>query len=168
MPRVRTDALVVHCSATKANQPFNAASIRQMHLARGWKDIGYHYVILLDGTVEKGRRPESSVGSHVAGFNNTTLGICYVGGLDASTGKPRDTRTPAQIIAMTALLKSLLTRYPKAVILGHRDLSPDKDNDGVVEANEWLKACPCFDAGQWAKNAGLPGGKYVRGKYVKL
>ena len=166
--RTRTDAIVVHCTATRANQPYNVASIRQMHKARGFKDIGYHYLIGLKGEIWQGRKPVDSEGAHVKHFNDTTLGVCYVGGLDNATGAPKDTRTPEQIKSLEVIIKRLLKSYPEAVILGHRDLSPDLDDDGVIEPNEYLKECPCFDAGVWAKSLGLPGGKLVHNKYVKL
>lgn len=168
MPRSRTDAIVIHCTATLAHQDFRKPEIEAMHKRRGFKTIGYHYLITLAGKIEKGREPENSVGAHVEGFNATTLGIAYVGGLRSNDAKPADTRTPAQIEAMKRLCADLVKRYPGAVILGHRDLSPDKDKDGVIETHEWLKVCPCFDAGAWAKSVGLPGGKLSRGKYVRL
>jgi N-acetylmuramoyl-L-alanine amidase len=139
-----------------------------MHRRRGWSEIGYHYLITLDGKVYAGRRPDESVGAHVGGFNNRTLGIAYVGGLRSSDAKPMDTRRPEQTANMEKLCRTLLTRFPKAVILGHRDLSPDLDGDDEIEPHEWMKQCPCFNAGPWAKSVGLPGGKYVRGEFVKL
>jgi len=167
MPRKRTDAIVIHCTATPEGKEQTVASITAMHRARGWSTIGYHYLIGINGEEWVGRAPDTSVGAHVAGFNNTTLGVSYVGGVDKA-GKPKDTRTAAQIKALEGLLGRLSAKYPKAVILGHRDLSPDKDGDGQVEPAEWIKVCPCFEAGPWAKSIGLPGGKYSKGKYVTL
>lgn len=161
------DAIVLHCTATLAHMDFRAADIRAMHLRRGFSDIGYHWLIRLDGDVEQGR-DEGVAGAHVAGFNARTIGVVYVGGLRSSDGKPKDTRNPAQIASMTQLLREIIARYPHAVILGHRDLSPDLDKDGKVEPQEWMKFCPCFDAGPWAESVGLPGGAYVNGKFVKL
>ncbi len=166
--RTSTDAIVIHCTATLAGAPYDVSSIRQMHLARGFRDIGYHYLIGLKGEIWEGRTPKDSVGAHAAGFNGTTMGVSYVGGLQAADAKPTDTRTPEQTASLITLVKKLLKIYPKAVILGHRDLSPDLDSDGVIEPNEYMKMCPCFDAGPWAKSVGLPGAKYVRGKYVRL
>jgi len=158
----------VHCTATLAKQAYNVASIRQMHKARGFSDIGYHYLIGIKGEIWDGRRPLDSVGAHAKDFNNTTMGISYVGGLNSVTAKPEDTRTPEQTASLIIVLKRLLKRYPNAVILGHRDLSPDLDHDGLIEKNEYMKECPCFDAGPWAKSVGLPGAKYAFGKYVRL
>lgn len=139
--------IFLHCSATREGQFVNAATIRKWHLAQGWKDIGYHFVIQLDGTVERGR-DEATVGSHVQGFNTGSIGVVYVGGID-SHGKSVDTRTPAQLRAMAQLLRDLVKAYPGAEVMGHRDASPDTDGDGVVEKHEWLKDCPCFDARAW-------------------
>lgn len=168
MNRIATDAIVIHCTATLAGAPYDVSSIRQMHIARGFSDIGYHYLIGLKGEIWEGRKPLWKEGAHVRGFNDTTLGVSYVGGLDAVTAAPTDTRTPLQNKSLEAVLRKLLKKYPKAVILGHRDLSPDLDGDGVVEKHEYMKQCPCFDAGPWAKSLGLPGAKYAFNEYVKL
>jgi N-acetyl-anhydromuramyl-L-alanine amidase AmpD len=156
MPRTSTRFIVLHCSATRAKQPVTAADIKAWHKAQGWRDIGYHYVIRRDGKLEVGRRPDDSVGSHVAGWNSDTLGICLVGGLNNVTAKPENNFTPEQFGKLKILICDLLKKYSNATILGHRDLSPDLDRDGVVEAHEYLKACPCFDARAWARSEGLP------------
>ena len=145
--------IVVHCTATREGQSVSAATIRQWHLKQGWSDIGYHYVILLDGRVEKGRA-DNLVGSHVKGWNTGSLAIVYVGGLDKD-GKAKDTRTMAQKKAMKDLIAKLAGQHKVTRIVGHRDLSPDKDGDGVVEKHEWLKDCPCFDVPAWVKQ-GMP------------
>ena len=165
--RTRTDAIVIHTTATPFGSEQNVASITKMHKARGFSTIGYHYLIGLRGEEWVGRSPDDCIGAHVAGFNATTMGVSYVGGLDKA-GKPADTRTPEQLSTMERLVKKLCSKYPNAVVLGHRDLSPDLDGDGVVESNEWLKMCPCFNAGPWAKSQGLPGGRLSKGKYIKL
>lgn len=139
--------IVIHCSATREGVPITASQIRQWHKKMGWSDIGYHYVIELDGTVRKGRS-DTRIGSHVKGHNRDSLGVCYVGGLNAQGGA-KDTRTKEQHRSMTLLVDALSKLYPDAEILGHRDLSPDKDGDGVVERHEWLKQCPCFDVRGW-------------------
>lgn len=124
------DQIIVHCSATRVGADITAADIDRVHRQRGFKCIGYHFVILPDGTVEAGRHPDA-VGAHCLGHNSRSLGVCYIGGLDRS-GKPADTRTPAQRRALTRLLRHLLRDYPGARIYGHRDFA--------------AKACPCFDA----------------------
>lgn len=139
--------LVVHCSATPAARDIGVAEIRAMHKAKGWRDVGYHYVIRRDGTVEKGR-PDNRMGAHVQGHNDGSLGICLVGGV-----KPDMTAetnfTAAQYAALEELLTTLKGRYPDARVCGHRDLSPDRNGDGVVQPGEWVKACPTFDVSSW-------------------
>lgn len=144
--------IVLHCSATREGVPITAGQIKQWHKRKGWSDIGYHYVIELDGKTKKGRADET-VGAHVSGHNHDSIGICYIGGLD-SQGGAKDTRTKEQRRAMTALVDRLTKLYPSAEVEGHRDLSPDLDGDGVVGPHEWLKQCPCFPAKLWW------GGKY--------
>ena len=123
------DKIIVHCSATREGQHVPVQQIRQWHLQRNFADIGYHYVIYLDGTVHKGR-PLEKAGAHCKGYNAHSIGICYIGGLDRQ-GKPKDTRTAAQKAALLALVRELRQRFPRASVHGHREF-----------AN---KACPCFD-----------------------
>ena len=125
--------LVIHCSAVKPDQTSSAAQIDTWHRKdRHYKfGIGYHYVIRRDGTIEPGR-PEWMIGAHCLNHNAHSIGICYEGGLDIR-GQPDDTRTAAQKATMRQLLEDLHKRYPRALIVGHRDLSHDRD-------------CPCFDA----------------------
>ena len=127
----KIEKIIVHCSATKPAQVVTVDTIRRWHLARGFKDIGYHYVIYQDGTVHVGR-PEHVVGAHASGHNSRSIGVCYIGGLNEQTGKPEDTRTDAQRAALLGLLVELKQKYPGAKIYGHRDFA--------------AKACPCFDA----------------------
>ena len=139
----KINKIIVHCSATKEGQYFTVADITRWHKERGFRTIGYHYVIYLDGTIEVGRTP-SEVGAHCLGQNANSIGICYIGGLD-SGGKPKDTRTPEQKESLKCLIETLCKRYPIEEIGGHRDYSPDKNGNGVIEPSEWLKDCPCFD-----------------------
>ena len=127
----RISLIVVHCSAVRPWKESSAADIDGWHKDKGWKGIGYHYVVRRDGTVEPGRPPEV-IGSHVVGHNAHSIGVCYEGGLDA-LGQKADTRTPEQRKALRTLLEELHKQYPRALIVGHRDLNPQKD-------------CPCFDA----------------------
>lgn len=144
------DAIVIHCSATRAGQDIKASDIDKWHKERGFKEIGYHYVIDLDGTVEVGRAlPKDGAHCNTAGtsgvqYNKHSIGICYVGGLDAD-GNPADTRTDAQKASMNELVWRLYDKFPIKEIIGHRDASPDKNGDGEITSNEWIKMCPCFD-----------------------
>lgn len=138
------DSIVIHCTATKEGQNFRAADIDRWHRQRGWKMIGYNYVIGLDGKIEEGR-PLTMNGAHCKGWNDHSIGIVYVGGLDSS-GKSKDTRTLAQKKAMHLLVEQLMEKYPTIVdVLGHRDTSPDLNGNGKVDPHEWIKDCPCFD-----------------------
>lgn len=131
LPAKRTiTEIIVHCTATPSGQHYTVDDIRRWHLARGFSDIGYHYVVYLDGRIVAGR-DVNIAGAHCKGHNLHSIGVCYVGGL-TKDGATADTRTPAQEDALLELLKQLKSQYPYASIHGHRDY-----------AN---KACPCFDA----------------------
>ncbi len=123
--------IIVHCSATPEGKDFTVNDIRKWHLARGFTDVGYHYVIYRDGSIHLGRN-EAVSGAHCTGHNTISIGVCYIGGLAADGKTPKDTRTPAQKATLLKLLKELKTKYPKAKIHSHKDF-----------AN---KACPSFDA----------------------
>lgn len=148
--RTATDLLVVHCSATRPTQDIGVRDITQWHIQRGFDTVGYHYVIRRNGEVERGR-PENAVGAHVRGHNANSIGICLAGGVDAD-GKPANNFTAAQFVALHQLLDELRKRYPDARVLGHRDLSPDLNGDGVISPNEFIKACPSFDVATWLAN----------------
>lgn len=150
MKKTDIDAIVIHCSATREGQDVRAADIDKWHKERGFKMIGYNYVIDLDGTIEIGR-PLTMGGAHcnLKGFsgesyNKHSIGICYVGGLDKD-GNPKDTRTDAQKLSLHKLVNDLLMEYPIVEVIGHRDASPDQNGDGQITKNEWLKVCPGFE-----------------------
>ena len=125
--------IVIHCSAVKPDQTSSAAQIDTWHRQRGFHlGIGYHYVVRRDGQIEPGR-PEYMVGAHCKNHNAHSIGVCYEGGLDIR-GQPADTRTDAQKAAMRRLLEDLHRRYPRALIVGHRDLNPEKDCPGYKNA----------------------------------
>ncbi len=106
-------------------------TIRDWHLAKGWNDIGYHFYIDLDGTINKGRDIDK-MGAHCKGHNRNSIGICYCGGVEADGKTPKDTRTQEQKDSLLHVLKTLKAMYPEAVIYSHSEF-----------AN---KACPSFDA----------------------
>ena len=136
--RTITD-IIVHCTATPEGKAFTVQDIRRWHTTpkakggQGWSDIGYHYVVCLDGSVHPGR-DVNIIGAHCSGHNSHSIGVVYVGGCAADGKTPKDTRTPIQKTALTQLLKQLRQLYPKARIVGHRDY----DQHG--------KSCPSFDA----------------------
>ena len=121
--------IILHCSATKEGKSFTAKDIDMWHRQRGWKKIGYHYVVLLNGEIQVGRS-ESEIGSHTVGQNADSIGVCYVGGLDFKEN-PMDTRTDQQKNALKELVSNLLKKHPNATVHGHNEF-----------AN---KACPCFN-----------------------
>lgn len=147
--RSKTELIVVHCSATRASQRVGAKEIDKMHRERGFDGIGYHAVIRRSGEIEWGRQ-FNEVGAHVKGYNSVSVGICLEGGLD-ETGRACNNFTYAQFASLRQLLEVMKRAYPQAKVLGHRDLSPDLNNDGVITSNEWMKECPCFDVQEWLK-----------------
>ena len=134
---------VIHCTATEEGINYVVADVRTWHERRGFRDIGYHFLIHLDGTIERGR-PLSQPGAHAKGYNADSIGVCYVGGL-GSDSQPKDTRTTAQVHALRAIVSVLRAMYPEIKVVGHRDLSVDLNGDGAISKNEWIKACPCFE-----------------------
>lgn len=126
----KINSIIIHCSATAEGKDYTVADIDRWHKSRGWKCIGYHYVIYRDGSVHTGR-PVEQIGAHCAGHNANSIGICYIGGLSSDNKTPKDTRTPAQIKALRDLVGELKKKYPGATVHGHNEFA--------------AKACPCFD-----------------------
>lgn len=145
-----TKWIVVHCTATPPSSDIGADEIRQWHIKppNNWTDIGYHAVIRRNGQIEFGRHFDA-FGAHVLGQNTQSVGICLVGGISATDKKPEFNFTPAQLAALRHLLHVLEYAYPGAEVLGHRDLSPDLNGDGIVQKREWVKDCPSFDVREW-------------------
>lgn len=141
----KINLIQIHCSATREGVNVTAAMVDQWHKAQGWSGIGYNFFIRLDGTIEEGR-PLDKAPAGVFGHNANAIAICYAGGLNGQ-GAPKDTRTPEQKASLASLVRKLAREHGVAVhrILGHRDLSPDKNKDGKISEWEWLKACPSFD-----------------------
>lgn len=150
------NGIIIHCSATPNGKPFTEEDIDRWHDERGfarrgyWRmkfnqmlcAIGYHYVVRIDGTVATGRH-EDEVGAHAGGFNARTIGVCLIG---------TDGYSPEQWSSLAGLIDGLRSRYPEAKVIGHRDLSPDLNGNGVVEPDEWVKICPGFDVKSWLVN----------------
>lgn len=132
--------IVIHCAATpNGDGRFTLEDLDRMHRDRGWRKIGYHYVIEVSGACRTGRL-EHEIGAHVAGSNASSIGVCMIG---------TDKFTLEQWESLQSLITSLQLHYPEAEIVGHRDFSPDKDGDGIIEEWEWLKTCPGFDVRTW-------------------
>ncbi len=123
--------VTIHCAATPEGKHFLAGQITAMDVLR-FRQPSYHWVVELDGTTVA-TLPEHERGAHVAGHNTGNIGVCYVGGVERDGRSPKDTRTPAQTLALRALVGALRERHGDVEVKGHRDWP------GVA------KACPCFD-----------------------
>ena len=127
----KINKIIIHCTATPEGREHNVADIRRWHLKRGFSDIGYHYLIHIDGKIEVGR-PLHRIGAHTSGENTGSIGVCYVGGMDKDMKKAKDTRTQAQKDSLVKLLHELIYKYNKDMTIhGHNEF-----------AN---KACPSFN-----------------------
>ncbi len=135
----KIDQIIIHCTATPEGREVTVAEIDSWHRQRGFKGIGYHYVIHLDGRLSNGRSVEM-IGAHCLNHNSRSIGVCYVGGTDRQ-GRAKDTRTEAQRRALLKLCQELKQKYPKATIHGHNEFA--------------AKACPSFDVQAWRKEVGL-------------
>jgi len=140
--------IFIHCSAGFGD----VESIKRHWKSIGWKSVGYHRIIAEDGEVFQ-LAPYEQVTNGVKGYNSTSIHICYIGGVDrANVKKAKDSRTEAQKEALICEIENALL-YLKAFqsiedvqILGHRDISEDKNLNGKVDSWERIKECPSFDA----------------------
>ncbi len=127
----KINKIILHCSATREGQDISVDTIRKWHVdGRGWSDIGYHYIVSIDGQIEEGR-PIDRSGAHTKGLNSNSIGCCYIGGVETDGRTPKDTRNAEQLIAIANLLDALMEMYPDATLHGHNEFSN--------------KACPSFD-----------------------
>lgn len=163
----RLKYLVIHCTATPEGRDVSAADIRRIHCSpvsaggRGWKQVGYTDLFRLDGTVERlvNNNEDANVDpwevtNGAKGYNSISRHIVYAGGCDNSMN-PKDTRTAAQKKAMAAYVLNFNRRFPDVKIIGHRDLSPDLNGNGIIEPFEFMKACPSFEVSEWLKSIGI-------------
>ena len=123
--------IIIHCSATREGQKFSVDTIRSWHTDKGWSDIGYHYVVHLDGSISYGRSIER-IGAHTRGHNTGSIGICYIGGVESDGKTPKDTRTLEQKESLLDLIRTLKKLNSNATVHSHRDFA--------------AKACPSYDA----------------------
>lgn len=135
--RTKTDAIIIHCSATPPNMDVDAKEIDRWHRQKGWLKIGYHYVIKRDGTREVGRKLNEE-GAHCIGWNHKSVGVCLVGGVDrAGEGsKAENNFTDAQWTTLAITVRELQEQYKDAFVVGHRELQAGKE-------------CPSFDVRAW-------------------
>ena len=133
----KINKIILHCTATPEGRPTSVKDIRSWHKARGFSDIGYHYIVHIDGSISKGR-PEEKQGAHVKGHNKDSIGIAYVGGIDKNNFQPLDTRTEKQKSSLHGLIMNLMKDYPDATLHGHNEFSS--------------KACPSFDVSKEYEN----------------
>ena len=129
------DRIFVHCTASP--QEWGVKELLAEFKAKGWKNPGYHKVVTADGIVHQ-LLDISKVSNGVQGYNSTAINVAYVGGIDCK-GKPTDNRTDAQKKKLRDLLAELHKQFPKATIMGHRDIWGS-------DRRKWKKWCPCFDA----------------------
>ena len=140
-PRTKTDMIVIHCSATPDDMDIGVEKIKHWHVVEnGWDDVGYHYVIKRDGTLETGR-DESMVGSHARAVNGTSIGICLIGGSNKS-GDWENNFLPEQFDTLEDLISTLKNKYDIKKIIGHYEVD-DK------------KKCPSFNVKEWLDNNGI-------------
>jgi N-acetylmuramoyl-L-alanine amidase len=124
------DKIIIHCTATPEGRPVTVKEVDTWHRQQGYQEIGYHYLIGLNGERWLGRNIEKA-GAHTVGQNQNSIGICYVGGLEKDGKTPKDTRTVMQKTALLALIKEIKASYPNVTIHGHNEFAQ--------------KACPCFN-----------------------
>lgn len=152
----RMKYLVLHCTATPEGREVSSKEIRHWHTdlvkkgGRGWKQVGYTDLFHLDGTVERLVKNNEDaevdpweVTNGAAGYNSVSRHVVYAGGLAKDGKTAKDTRTAAQLNAMTAYVRDFHERFPQIKIVGHRDLP------GVN------KACPSFDVKAWLESIGI-------------
>ena len=133
--RTATDYIVIHCSASSPAMNIGIDTIEGWHKARGFKSVGYHYVIRRDGSRQKGREI-NEIGAHVVGHNHHSVGVCLVGGVAGDGVTPEDNFTEEQWDTLYFTLEELHEQFPSAVIVGHRDLDAGK-------------ACPSFSVSDY-------------------
>lgn len=143
----KIDYIVVHCTGTTPDATVEGMKAHWKSL--GWKNPGYHLVIRKDGSVVK-LTDDGDIVNGVKGYNVKSLHVAYIGGIERD-GRPGCTLTEDQEKSLATVISQWAKKYPDAKIVGHRDLSPDADGDGVIEECEWVKQCPCFDVQDFFK-----------------
>lgn len=133
--------LTIHCAATPEGRAVPAAEISRWDIAK-FGQVSYHWVVELSGIPVR-TLADDVLGAHVGKANTGNIGVCYIGGVDALHGSPKDTRTSKQKQSLRTLVRTYQDRVPGLIVRGH---------------NEWpgvMKACPSFDVSDWLA-AGMP------------
>ena len=154
----RIKEIIIHCSATPEGRDYTVEDITKWHKQRGFRTIGYHYVIYRDGSIHPGR-PIEQIGAHCAGHNTSSIGICYIGGCASDGHTPKDTRTSEQKEALRSLVLLLKASYPDATVHGHCEFTCTryKDTPHIKHADcsnschncpHAAKACPSFSVSE--------------------
>lgn len=138
----KIERIFIHCTASSQTASVN--DIKNEFKRKGWKNPGYHFVIDPGGAIHQ-LLDESKVSNGVYGYNQTAINVAYIGGID-KYGKGVDNRTEPQKKALRKIIGLLKEKYPDAEVLGHRDISQDKNGNGIVDKWERIKECPCFNA----------------------
>lgn len=137
----KIERIFVHCTAS--HQTATVDDIKREFRNKGWKNPGYHYLIDTKGEIHK-LLEEEGISNGVQGYNKTSINVAYIGGIDEK-GKGIDNRTDEQKKSLKSLISKLKEKYPNAEVLGHRDISPDKNGNGIIDPWERIKECPCFN-----------------------
>jgi N-acetyl-anhydromuramyl-L-alanine amidase AmpD len=140
----KIDYIVLHCTGGSQSQTIAEIEGYWRKVLK-WKNPGYHYIIEADGRIVNLLDEEKSANG-VKGYNARSVHVCWIGGHGGV-----DNRTEAQKVSLRQMVDLLSKRYPDAVVVGHRDLSPDLDGDGKITKGEWVKMCPCFDVREMLK-----------------
>ena len=139
--REKTDTIVIHCSATPPTMDIGVEKIREWHVGENhWDDVGYHHIVTRSGVLQKAR-PEEMQGSHARAVNGTSLGICLIGGSNAS-GDWENNFQDEQFVTLKALILDLIKRYEIKKIIGHYQVDDKKE-------------CPSFKVPEWLEKNGL-------------
>lgn len=137
----KIERIFVHCTAS--HQTATVDDIKREFKNKGWKNPGYHYLIDTKGEIHQ-LLEEEGISNGVQGYNKTSINVAYIGGIDEK-GKGIDNRTDEQKKSLKSLISKLKEKYPNAEVLGHRDISPDKNGNGIIDPWERIKECPCFN-----------------------
>lgn len=145
MNRETTDYVIIHCTRTQKEardlhkEPIGLRWVDEKHRKLGIFGVGYHFVILRDGVCVPGRSLEAK-GVHLRGFNDTSIGICLVGGDSGNrgtTGIPEDNYTSEQLAQLADLSDALRSYYPGVRIVGAHDLC-ESNTDPAFDVRAWL------------------------------